>query len=111
MRPKALMGGDTSRSQILTVIKRLSTAVIPILFWTGYASAVLVSSHYLSAWTVVVSEPQRALTRVYPRRWVDISGERIPEVWNAALRAVTSVVLQRPGICQVGLTMTDIVRC
>ncbi|TDL28869.1 hypothetical protein BD410DRAFT_738661 [Rickenella mellea] len=99
----ALIGGNTSRSQILTVIKRLSTATVPLFFWTGYASAVLVSSHYISAWTVVVSEPERALTRVYPRRWVDISGERIPEVWNAALRAVTSVVLQRPGVCQAEL--------
>jgi hypothetical protein len=45
--------------------------------------------------------PPPPLTRVFPRRWLDIWGGRIQPVWNAACHAVLGTVLLHPGITQV----------
>lgn len=51
---------------------------------------------------MVVSEEPR--TRVFPRRWIDIRGDRIPNLWAAALRAVLGTLVFRPGISQAELS-------
>ena len=38
---------------------------------------------------------------VFPRRWLDIYGRKLDEMWEAALRAVVGQILLRPGISQV----------
>ena len=46
---------------------------------------------------------------VFPRRWLDIYGRKLKEVWEAAVRAVLGLVLLRPGISQVRLFLYTIV--
>lgn len=76
---------------------------------------VLVSAHFLSYWTVVIRGPQdlqeiegsgaviatAPLALIFPRRWLDVHGRRIAEIWEAACRAVMGIVIFRPGITQV----------
>ena len=76
-------------------------ADVPLAFWTGYGEIVLVSSHYVPSWSVILSEDEVSYTRLAPRRWLDIYGRRIPEVWEAACKAVMGCVLFHPGISQV----------
>ena len=77
---------------------------IPLAFWAGYREVVLVSSKFLASWTVLVSEDDGRYYRVWPRRWLDINGRLIREIWEAAKRAVVAVVLFHPGISQVRLS-------
>lgn len=90
---------DVPRETVNLVVHRLTTAPIPLVFWAGYSSLVLVSSLFSKKWSVVISD--NPLTRVYPRRWLDIVGIRVADYWDAALRAVMGVVIFRPGITQV----------
>ncbi len=41
------------------------------------------------------------VVKIFPRRWLDIAGNRVREVWDAAVRSVTALVHSRPGMCQV----------
>ncbi|KAF8058258.1 hypothetical protein FPV67DRAFT_530991 [Lyophyllum atratum] len=74
---------------------------VPMLFWTGYSALVLVSSAYIKNWTVLVSESPA--TRIFPRRWFDISGLKIVDFWEAALKAIMGVIIFRPGVSQAEL--------
>lgn len=76
-------------------------ADVPLAFWTGYSEVVLVSSRHLSTWSVLISEADTGCVRVFPRRWLDIEGRMMSEVWEAARRAVMGIILFRPGITQV----------
>ena len=38
---------------------------------------------------------------VKPRRWIDIDGSQVSEVWEAGLRAFVGMIASRPGITQV----------
>jgi transcription factor C subunit 3 len=68
----------------------------------GYGSSLyLVSAVHITKWTVSVSS--NPLTRVFPRRWLDITGARITEIWEAALKCVVGTVIFRPGIPQTEL--------
>ncbi|KAI0786110.1 hypothetical protein C8Q75DRAFT_304194 [Abortiporus biennis] len=84
---------------VKTAILKLSTCTIPLLFWTGYSDIVLVSSNYASKWSVALSSGTES-KRVVPKRWYDIHGRQIGEVWEAALRAVMSIILYKPGVSQ-----------
>jgi len=92
--------GVTNR-QLFSVVKRMMEPPVPMLFWTGYSSLVLVSSAYIKRWTVLVSESPA--TRIFPRRWFDISGVIIEDFWEAALKAVMGVIIFRPGVSQAEL--------
>ncbi|KAL1737684.1 hypothetical protein HDZ31DRAFT_51942 [Schizophyllum fasciatum] len=70
----------------------------PALFWVEYTPSKLVSSSFLAEWTVVTSVGP--VQKVFPRRWLDIRGMKMMDLWEAALRAVIGVVLFRPGISQ-----------
>jgi len=71
----------------------------PFLHWIGYNSSFLVSSAHLRFWTVCVSEDPTI--RVFPRRWLDIYGSKVSEIWEAALKAIIGAIVFRPGISQV----------
>ncbi|KAJ7593112.1 hypothetical protein C8J56DRAFT_1013301 [Mycena floridula] len=82
------------------IIGRMTDAPIPLLRWMGYSCPLsLVSASHIRNWTVSVSEEPMA--RIFPRRWFDISGSQITDVWEAALRAVVGAIVFRPGINQL----------
>ncbi|KAL6299663.1 hypothetical protein BKA93DRAFT_741989 [Sparassis latifolia] len=91
---------SSSNASFLSVGRRMTEASIPLACWTGYKSIVLVSSDSLDPWTVSVSNSQDSRTKLFPRRWLDISGKKISDLWDAALRAIVAVILSRPGITQ-----------
>ncbi|KZV74696.1 hypothetical protein PENSPDRAFT_741986 [Peniophora sp. CONT] len=85
-------------ADVIATLEMLLDAATPLLFNVGYSSQVLVAARHIRPWTVTVSfEP---LSRILPRRWLDIGGRRIPDVYEAAQRAVMSTILLRPGISQ-----------
>ncbi|TFY76774.1 hypothetical protein EWM64_g7235, partial [Hericium alpestre] len=84
--------------EIWTVVGKFLDSSIPLIHFTGYSYLVMVSASHIQPWTVIVSnEP---LTRILPRRWLDIRGTKMADVWEAALRAVIGVIIFRPGIRQ-----------
>ncbi|SJL05812.1 uncharacterized protein ARMOST_09148 [Armillaria ostoyae] len=91
----------TSMEVLLPVIQRLVEPPLPLLYWVGYSSVYLVSAAHIKTWTVTL--PSEILLNVFPRRWIDISGTKLAEVWEAALRAAIGVIVFRPGISQAEL--------
>jgi len=77
----------------------MTESPVALLFWTGYSSIVVVSSAFIKHWTVRVSESPAK--RIFPRRWIDISGAIVVDFWESALRAVLGVIIFRPGLTQV----------
>ncbi|KAI0359061.1 hypothetical protein OH77DRAFT_1396288 [Trametes cingulata] len=99
---------------VRSVIQRMTdtAAAVPLAYWTGYAAVVLVAATHIRPWTVSVpdAEPRSEAegevderttkTMLFPRRWLDIYGRKLHDVWEAAMRAALSLVLLRPGISQ-----------
>ncbi|KAJ6501642.1 hypothetical protein C8R47DRAFT_1108154 [Mycena vitilis] len=80
-------------------VRALTECSVPLIFWAGYGSLVLVASGNLSAWTVQISaEP---VQRIFPRRWIDMTGAKVMDLWEAATRAVMGVLVFHPGVTQV----------
>lgn len=90
---------SVTNGQLYSIIRRMTETPVPLLFWAGYSALVLVSSAYIKNWTVLVSESPAV--RIFPRRWYDISGRKVVDFWEAALRAVIGVIIFRPGISYV----------
>ncbi|KIO22744.1 hypothetical protein M407DRAFT_216113 [Tulasnella calospora MUT 4182] len=92
---------DDAKWQLLD---QLTYATVPLAFWAGYTSPLLVGGKYASAWTVSIPIPGRGVNdkshvrMVLPRRWLDIHGNLIEKTWNAALKHVVSWVWLRPRI-------------
>ncbi|KAJ6519412.1 hypothetical protein C8R45DRAFT_1066116 [Mycena sanguinolenta] len=85
----------------LAAIGSITECAVPLIFWAGYQSLVLVASSYLPAWSVLLSmEPQM---RIFPRRWLDMTGTKVMDVWEAATRAVMGVLVLHPGVTQTQL--------
>jgi oxalate---CoA ligase len=83
-------------------IARLTDGTLPVAFWTGYKEVVLVSSQHLSSWAVVTEQDDARCVRVLPRRWLDIDGRVMSEVWHAGCKAAMGITVFHPGISQVG---------
>ena len=90
---------DTSEDRVLNLVHGMADTSPSLVFWTGYSFPVLVSAKYIQPWSVIISEDPR--TRIFPRRWLGIDGEKVAEFWAAALKAVIGVLVFRPGIQQV----------
>jgi transcription factor C subunit 3 len=84
---------------LISVIEELARTTVPWVYWTGYASLVLVSAPFIKYWSVKLSE--NPLRQIFPRRWLDTDGCKIREFWQAALKAVLGLVIFRPGISHV----------
>ncbi|OCH96710.1 hypothetical protein OBBRIDRAFT_787280 [Obba rivulosa] len=100
---KAQIWGLTDGTEMNTVrlaVSRLTDSLPAPAIWTGYTSVVLVSSYYLKDWTVSVPETEDSKILIFPRRWLDIFGRKIIDVWEAALKAVTGIILLHPGVSQ-----------
>ncbi|KIY52288.1 hypothetical protein FISHEDRAFT_35427 [Fistulina hepatica ATCC 64428] len=93
-------GDDTTRN----VLQRLTEAPIPLVYWVGYGSSILVAAQHCNPWTVLISK--EPLCRVFPRRWIDVKGHKMSDIWAAGLRAVVGMVLYKPGISQVSFVIT-----
>lgn len=89
-----------SKVDLLDAVRELTKPIVPLIFWTGYASLSLVSALFVKSWSIKISESP--VVRIFPRRWLDTQGHQIVEYWQAALRAVLGLVIFRPGISQVG---------
>ena len=85
--------------QKLLTVNQMVEASIPQVYWTGYESLVLVSAHFIAKWGVNVSKDP--MSSLFPRRWLDIKGNKVSSFWHAALRSVMGSVIFRPGISQV----------
>ena len=79
-------------------IDKVTSRRAPLFFWAGYLSVVLVSSAYLQAWSLVTPT---SLVMVKPRRWIDIDGSQVLEMWEAGLRVAMGTIVSRPAITQV----------
>jgi oxalate---CoA ligase len=84
---------------LLRVMAKMTEEPFPLLNWIGYNSSFLISSAQSRIWTIAISE--EPVMRVLPRRWLDIFGSKISDVWEAALKAVVGTLVFRPGISQV----------
>lgn len=87
--------------KLSALIGRLIGASLPIAFWTGYNEVVLVSSQYVDEWSVVLAQDDTSCARAFPRRWLDIHGRRMNDIWDAACRAAVGTVLLHPAVSQV----------
>ncbi|KAH8120510.1 hypothetical protein DFH11DRAFT_1685786 [Phellopilus nigrolimitatus] len=97
---RTILMSECSVELCMDVIYRLSTLHVPIIYLTGYSSSLVVSAKFVSTWAVTLPGTTRPITKLFPRRWLDIAGGRVTEVWNAALRAVVGLVHLKPGISQ-----------
>ncbi|EJD42971.1 hypothetical protein AURDEDRAFT_185760 [Auricularia subglabra TFB-10046 SS5] len=84
------------------LVRRLTSGPVALLFWTGYDNARLVHTNFTGHWTVQLGgdSDDAPLRKLLPRRWIDIRGRVIEDVWNAAVRAVSGLVQLRPGVTQ-----------
>jgi transcription factor C subunit 3 len=91
---------------VLNAIQELTETTVPLVYWTGYASLVIVTTPFIKYWSTTISETP--LQRVFPRRWLDSDGRKIREFWKAALKAVLGLVIFRPGISLVGISQRPV---
>ncbi|KAH9835845.1 uncharacterized protein C8Q71DRAFT_99456 [Rhodofomes roseus] len=84
----------------LAVLTRITHSDTPLAYWTGYTSMVLVATEHIRPWAVCISQGADGKAMIHPRRWLDIAGRKIVDVWEAALRAIAGVILFRPGVTQ-----------
>ena len=71
---------------------------IPLIYIVGYTEAVAVSAKFVGNRTLVYPAP---IGKKFPRRWLEIDGNRNEDVWKAAVRATIGLIHLRPGISQV----------
>jgi len=94
-----LGSGCFETETVLSVLTSLMDNPIPLIVLVGHSRPLIVSARQSDAWTVAVREEPR--TNVLPRRWLDVRGVKMREMWRAALRAVIGTIVFRPGISQV----------
>ncbi|KAJ6574623.1 hypothetical protein B0H19DRAFT_1124959 [Mycena capillaripes] len=90
-----------SSDALLIAVRSLTECSVPLIFWAGYSSLVLVASSYLRPWTVLISADP--MLRIFPRRWIDMAGSKVMDLWEAATRAVMGVLVFHPGVTQAQL--------
>ncbi|KAF5384735.1 hypothetical protein D9757_006233 [Collybiopsis confluens] len=96
-----IMNTKLEPDHVLSMVSEMTSDPHPFLHWVGYNTTLLVSSAHARSWTVALSSSP--LIRVFPRRWLDIFGEKVSDVWEAALRAIVGTIIFRPGISQTEL--------
>ncbi|EEB94934.1 hypothetical protein MPER_06177, partial [Moniliophthora perniciosa FA553] len=80
-------GGVTKEelSDLLPVIGKLVQGSHPLLYWVGYKTPLLIGAAHMQQWTVVIYlDP---MMRILPRRWMNINGYKMMNIWQAACRA------------------------
>ncbi len=103
--------GFVQEDMLSSVVQRVTEGPVPLAYWTGYNAVALVASACIRKWTVTISDSQEEepestseplqKSMIFPRRWLDIYGRKLAEMWESALRAVLGLVLLHPGVSQV----------
>ena len=102
MSKASLVSESVQERTLLGAVRRLTDMPLPLAHWTGYTTPVLVAATHIRPWTVTVqtgTDGHKSI--IFPRRWLDIYGHKLSDVWDAAARAVLGLLLLRPGISQV----------
>jgi hypothetical protein len=86
---------------VVSVLESLMDNTIPLIVRVGHVQPRIVCSSQSAPWTVMVNNSEEPRINVLPRRWLNSTGEKVREMWRAALRAVIGTVVFRPGISQV----------
>lgn len=97
--------GLPSATEVSAIVNRLVDASVPLAYWAGYTKVVLISAAHIRPWTVCPSGTGGRNVMLFPRRWIDITGKKISDVWEAALRAVLGIIVLRPGVSQVCIAL------
>jgi len=85
-------------------INSFSTCSPPLVYCIAYGCTPrIISATYIRTWTAIIKTQSEHTgttheTLVLPRRWRDIHGDTIYDIWRTALKAVFSTVINRPGI-------------
>ncbi|KAF8506874.1 hypothetical protein F5888DRAFT_45373 [Russula emetica] len=95
------VGAGGNAETALAALASLMDNPIPLVVPVGHSQPLVVDARQAVAWTVTVSEEPRI--NVFPRRWLDVKGGKVRETWRAAMRAVTGILVFRPGISQAEL--------
>ncbi|KAI0935940.1 hypothetical protein AcV5_004217 [Taiwanofungus camphoratus] len=90
----------SQRALVFAAVDRMTDTALPLAYWTGYTSIVLVSAAYIRPWAVAITDSEGSKAMIFPRRWINIVGRKMSDVWEAAVRAVSGMVLFRPGVSQ-----------
>ncbi|KIJ51348.1 hypothetical protein M422DRAFT_26765 [Sphaerobolus stellatus SS14] len=90
-----------SKTPVNSFLASINSKFQSTSYWLDYDRPVLVSSLHVEPWLVLIPGPKKRY--VFPRRWLNIKGERMESIWNAGLRAVIGLLLTRPGINQANL--------
>ncbi|KAL5534526.1 hypothetical protein ACEPAG_989 [Sanghuangporus baumii] len=94
---------DSASGAFYSILHSLHTLRVPLLYLTGYNSTIVVSAKYTIAWTVTLPGSSAPVSRILPRRWLDLNGNLVKTVWESGLRAVVGLIHLRPGISQAEL--------
>ncbi|CAE7225830.1 unnamed protein product [Rhizoctonia solani] len=99
---------DVSVVDSAATLAILTKANPPHAYALGYDQARIVSAQYLSDWAVEITwgndEPSQTESKfIFPRRWLDIYGNMLEDVWTMAVRTVTGAFMYRP--CMNELTL------
>ncbi|GAA5919094.1 hypothetical protein JCM6882_004891 [Rhodosporidiobolus microsporus] len=95
---------------VLPAVRLLThpTSGAPLALFAGSAALSVVSTSYLSSWTVAL--PKAAIVedeqprRVLPCLWIDLAGEVNLELWNRAVGWVKGELLTRAGMTMARIT-------
>lgn len=102
----------TDQKHLASALAQLSDPAKAQVFWAGFDTARLVSTAYWQEWlcpaiTLLQNEHGQvvqgggAVIMCTPRKWVDIWGRRIDDVWDQAVDCVKGWLMSRPGMTEV----------
>ncbi|KAJ1300711.1 hypothetical protein OPQ81_002356 [Rhizoctonia solani] len=99
---------DLPNVNLPSALITLTKANPPQAYALGYDQARIVSTQYLSDWVVeiptAIDEPNQMESKfIFPRRWLDIYGNMLEDIWTMAVRTVMGSFIYRP--CMSELTL------
>ncbi|CAE6468822.1 unnamed protein product [Rhizoctonia solani] len=92
---------DVLNTSSPTALTALIKANPPQAYALGYDETRVVSAQYLSDWVVEVGlgneEPSQTESKlIFPRRWLDIYGNMLDDIWTMAVRTMIGAFIYRP---------------
>ncbi|EUC63046.1 B-block-binding subunit of tfiiic protein [Rhizoctonia solani AG-3 Rhs1AP] len=99
---------DIPNVNLLPTLAALTKANPPQAYALGYDQARIVSAQYLSDWAVEAASGNEEATQteskfIFPRRWLDIYGNMLEDIWTMSIRAVTGAFMYRPCMNELAL--------
>lgn len=116
-----------SENDFAIIVESLLNSEFPLAFWAGYSTPVIVSSEFLSKWTItlLVSPPAAPISKaskkgkgkqkavvvdvevedversILPVLWIDMKGNIVPELYNQAVAWLKGTLLTCAGATAV----------